>query len=123
MRERLLWVPLFLTSFVMCVIAAGCLASPGFLESRFMAGIYEGAGRGYRGPVHVELHISPSGIEDIHITSHRESSFPGLAAMEELLEAVLETGSADLDAISGATFSSRGFLEAVEDALRKARSP
>ena len=123
MRERLLWVPLFFTSFVMCVIAAGCLASPGFLESRIMTGIYEGAGRGYRGPVHVELHISPSGIEDIHITSHRESSFPGLAAMEELLEAVLETGSADLDAISGATFSSRGFLEAVEDALRKARSP
>jgi uncharacterized protein with FMN-binding domain len=68
----------------------------------------------------VRLEISPSGIEDIVITSHNESAYPGLAAMEELLEAVLETGSTDLDAISGATFSSRGFLEAVEDALRKA---
>ena len=37
--------------------------------------------------------------------------------MEELLELVLETGSTDLDAVSGATFSSRGFLEAVDDAL------
>ena len=43
--------------------------------------------------------------------------------MEELLEAVLETGSTDLDAVSGATFSSAGFLEAVEDALGKAAAP
>jgi uncharacterized protein with FMN-binding domain len=40
--------------------------------------------------------------------------------MEELLEAVLSAGSADVDAVSGATGSSAGFLEAVEDAMARA---
>ena len=98
----------------------GCL-SPGLaVETGLVPGIYEGTGRGYRGPVHVQVQVSSAGIEDIVITGHRESSFPGAAAMEELLESVLETGSTDLDALSGATYSSRGFLEAVEEALEKA---
>jgi uncharacterized protein with FMN-binding domain len=68
----------------------------------------------------VRLQISSIGeIEDLVIVSHREEPYPGTAAMEELLELVLETGSTDLDAVSGATLSSRGFLEAVEDALSR----
>ena len=85
-----------------------------------MPGTYEGSSRGYRGQIHIQLQTSYAEIEDIVIISHQESSYPGAAAMEELLEAVLETGSTDLDAVSGATYSSRGFLEAVEDALAKA---
>jgi uncharacterized protein with FMN-binding domain len=41
-------------------------------------------------------------------------------AMGELLELVLDYQSTGLDAISGATESSAGFLAAVDDALRKA---
>jgi len=99
------------------ILLAGCLSS----EAGWTPGMYEGSARGYRGLIHVRLQAGPAGIEDIVIVRHRESAFPGAAAMEELLEAVLEQGSTDLDAISGATFSSRGFLEAVENALRKAR--
>jgi uncharacterized protein with FMN-binding domain len=69
----------------------------------------------------VQVQVSPAGIEDIVITDHSDSSYPGAAAMEELLDLVLEYGSTDLDAVSGASFSSRGFLEAVDDALRQAR--
>ena len=103
------------------ILFAGCISSGLVLEAGYTPGIYEGTGRGYRGPVHVRLQAGPAGIEDIVITSHRESAFPGAAAMEELLDAVLEYGSTNLDIVSGATFSSRGFLEAVENALRKAR--
>jgi uncharacterized protein with FMN-binding domain len=71
----------------------------------------------------VKVEVSHTGIEDIVITGHSEDPYPGEAAMEELLEAVLETGSTELDAISGASFSSAGFLEAVEDALGKAAAP
>ena len=106
------------------VLFAGCLSSgsvrePGYTLG-YKPGIYEGSGRGYRGPIHVRVQTAPFGIEDIVITSHRESAFPGLAAMEELLEKVLEYDSTDLDTVSGATFSSRGFLEAVDNALAKA---
>lgn len=90
------------------------------VSRRYEPGVYEGTGSGYKGAVHVSVQVSPVGIEDIVITRHNETAYPGAAAMEELLDAVLETGSTDLDAVSGATFSSRGFLEAVDDALRQA---
>ena len=101
----------------------GCLGSGFVREAGYTPGIYEGTGQGYRGSIHVEVEVSHAGIEDIRITGYSESAYPGAAAMEALLEAVLETGSTELDAVSGATFSSAGFLEAVEDALGKAAKP
>ena len=111
---------MFLLNLAAPILFPGCLGGGIVRETGYIPGIYEGSGRGYRGPINVRLQISPAGIEDIIITSHSESAYPGAAAMEELLEMVLETGSADLDAISGATLSSRGFLDAVEEALGQA---
>ena len=97
-----------------------CLGPSSRHETDYRSGTYEGSSRGLRGAINVRLDISNGEIVNIEIIEHREAAFPGTAAMEELQELVLETGSTDLDAISGATFSSRGFLEAVEDALDKA---
>ena len=116
--------PCFLVFLFVCgssVLILACLGLPSSREASLAPGVYEGIGSGYRGLIHVRVQTSAAGIEDVAIDSHQESSFPGLAAMEELLEQVLETGETDLDAISGATYSSRGFLQAVEDALEKAR--
>ena len=105
--------------FFCAFLVSGCKGSGTAREAAYTPGTYEGTGRGYRGLIHVQVQVSPAGIEDITIIEHSDSGFPGAAAMEELLEAVLETGSTDLDAVSGASFSSRGFLEAVEDALKR----
>ena len=114
---------LLLGGLAVLFLIPGCVGSGFVREAGFAPGAYEGVGRGYRGPIHVRVQLSPAGIEDIVITGHSEGSYPGDAAMEEILEAILETGSTDLDAVSGASFSSRGFLEAVEDALGKAAAP
>ncbi|MCL2601492.1 MAG: FMN-binding protein [Treponema sp.] len=111
--------------FFAALSTAGCLSSGGSRKAAgyargFMPGVYEGSGRGYRGLILVRVQTGLAGIEDIAIAAHREFAFPGVAAMEELLEAVLEFGSTDLDVVSGATFSSKGFLEAVDDALKRA---
>jgi len=111
-------VPLFLCGLSALILA--CLALPAVKEAAYTPGAYEGNGSGYRGSIHVRVQTSTVGIEDIAIVSHQESNFPGLVAMEELLELVLETGETGIDAISGATYSSRGFLQAVENALEKA---
>ena len=111
---------LFLGVLAAAAMSAGCQGSGFIRDALYMPGLYEGTGSGFRGPIHVQVQISAAGIDDIEILSHEESSYPGAAAMEELLEGILETGSTDLDAISGASYSSRGFLEAVDDALRKA---
>ena len=113
-------LPLLFWSLITLPLMLGCLGSDFILDTGFSPGVYEGTGQGRRGPILVRLQISQAGIDDIVIVSHRESAYPGGAAIMELLEEILETGSTDLDAVSGATFSSAGFLEAVEDALRKA---
>ena len=114
MKAKTMWL------LVALILFAGCLGSGSVRKAGFIPGIYEGCGQGYRGRIYVQVQVGHTGIEDIEITGHRESAYPGAAAMEELLEEILEYGSTDLDAVSGASFSSRGFLEAVEDALRKA---
>jgi len=105
------------------LLLSGCLGSGFVREAAYVPGTYEGTGHGYSGPIHVEVELSHAGIENVTITGHSEGAHPGGVAMEELLELVLETGGTDLDAVSGASFSSAGFLEAVEDALRKAAAP
>ena len=119
--RALFWVSLFFGIPLTFLLLPGCLVLPSVLETGYVSGIYEGTGQGYRGPVHVQVQVAQSGIEGIVITGHSDSTFPGAAAMEELLEQVLEYGSLDLDVIAGATYSSRGFLDAVENAVSQAR--
>ena len=97
-------------------ILAGCLSSA---QEYYEPGVYEGTGQGYRGRIHVRVYLSESGIEDIEILELEEDSF-AIDALEELRELAMEMGfSPDLDAISGATVSSMGFLSALEAALNK----
>jgi hypothetical protein len=98
----------------------GCI---GLDSSRAELEAHEGIGQGYRGLIHVLVYSAPGipGIGDVEILEHQEDPFVGGAAIEELLELILETGSTDLDAVSGATESSTGFLTAVEEALAKFR--
>ncbi|GHT61264.1 hypothetical protein FACS1894109_19690 [Spirochaetia bacterium] len=84
-------------------------------------GVWEGTGQGYRGAIRLRVSIADGQIQGIEFEDHNEDPAVGGAAMEELLDLVLEYNSADLDAVSGATESSTGFLAAVENALRSAR--
>jgi uncharacterized protein with FMN-binding domain len=69
----------------------------------------------------VRIRVDERRILEIEVLDHGEDPFTGAPALESLAETALEENSADLDAVSGATLSSRGFLEAVEDALDQAR--
>ena len=82
-------------------------------------GVFEGTAQGYRGSIHVRLHIDRGIISEIEILDSMEDRFVGGAAIEELQELALIYNTADLDAISGATESSEGFISALSDALKK----
>ena len=96
--------------------AAGVPAETG-AAVRTDNGVYEGVGRGRRGPVRVRVRMEGGNIAEIEIVDSSEDRFVGGAAMEELLELALTYNTADLDAISGATESSEGFLAALEHAI------
>jgi uncharacterized protein with FMN-binding domain len=103
------------------VIITGCLTSPlwsngGGEEDE----ILEGTGMGYRGPIHVRLRMNGESITEIDVDSI-EDRFVGGAAIEELIDLIIEYDSVDVDAVSGATETSRGFLSAVENAIISGR--
>jgi uncharacterized protein with FMN-binding domain len=109
--------------FVVFGLLSGCTAlnnrsqTHGFFTPVFQDGVRDGTAQGYRGPVRVRVSVTEGLIQSIEIIDHREDVFTGGVAMEDLLELVLEYNSVDLDAVSGATESSAGFLAAVEAAL------
>jgi uncharacterized protein with FMN-binding domain len=78
---------------------------------------------GHGGEIRVEVRVAAGLIQEIGIGSHNEDPFTGGEAMAELAELVLDYQSTDIDAVSGATESSAGFLTAVEDALGRAAAP
>ena len=106
-----------LFSLLIFVLVLGC-AAPGRAASDGLPGeVFEGTGQGYRGPVTVWVHMSGGSITGITVADSQEDRFVGGAAIEELIDVVIEYNTTDVDAVSGATESSRGFLEAVENAI------
>ena len=99
------------------VIVSGCAILGGSVSSG--GEVYEGIGQGYRGPILVQVRVSEGRISEIIIVDSEEDRLVGGTAMEELIDAVIEYNSTDVDAVTGATESSRGFLEAVENAILK----
>jgi len=114
----------FLTAFTL--IAANCASFAQRDSDRSREteqtqndGIFKGTGQGYRGLIQVNVRFERGNIAEILVTDSNEDRFVGMTAIEELIDAVIEYNSTDVDAVSGATLTSKGFLEAVEDAIMK----
>ena len=72
---------------------------------------------GFGGRVKVQITVDDNQITDIQIIEQSETVGIGVEAMNELVEQALETQSADLDIVSGATVSSNAFMEALIKAM------
>ena len=97
------------------IIVSGCAV---LNANRIAAGkVYEGIAAGYRGPIHVQVRMNGGSIMEIAIVDSEEDRFVGEAAIEELIDMVIEYNSTDVDVISGATVTSEGFLKAVNNAI------
>ncbi|MDR1301395.1 MAG: FMN-binding protein [Treponema sp.] len=107
---------------LLSLIVGGCLSTQ---VVPVEPGIYEGRSQGYGGPIRVSVQTTGKTrnslrILDIVILDHQEDPLVGGAALETLREEVLAANGTDLDGVSGATESSRGFLAAIDDALDQA---
>ena len=72
------------------------------------------------GFVKAELEISNNKITSVNLDLSTETPQYAQKAKSKLENEVLAKQSADIDAVSGATFTSNGVKEAVKDALKKA---
>ena len=80
-------------------------------------GVYVGSSRGYGGAVRVQVTMENGSITEVKIldASHETKQF--LRRAKRLLTTVVDAQSWEVDAVSEATYTSRGILGAVQNAL------
>lgn len=83
-------------------------------------GTYEGSGIGFGGGIRVEVLIEDGTINEINILQADDEDDAYLNTAEVILEDIINAQSAEVDTVSGATFSSLGIRDAVTDALEQA---
>lgn len=88
-------------------------------EKMFTPGTYEGVSKGFHGDIKLTVTVDEDKITEIK-AEHTETEGLGDNAVDTLIASAIEKNSLGLDLMSGATYSSEGFLAALEAALVKA---
>lgn len=86
----------------------------------YLDGTYTGSGEGYGGPITVSVTVSGGQITEIEILSAPEETEPFFTNALAVRDEILASQLSQVDAVSGATFSSQGIMQAVEAALADA---
>lgn len=84
-------------------------------------GYYEGTGNGFAGPVKLFIEIKDKSIVGIYIVKTSDDAGFFNRTKEGVTASILEKQSTDVDTVSGATYSSRGIIEAVSNAMEAAK--
>lgn len=85
---------------------------------KLVDGVYEGSYSGGPNSALVKVTIKDNTIVNIEIVTHR--AWKGRKAESTILKRIIENQSTDVDAVSGATNSSRVIMNAVQKAIEKA---
>lgn len=105
-------------------LAAGVVSTLMFVGTAaavsYTPGTYEGEAIGRNGPVKVQVTVAKDRIESIRVVSHNESAGLSDAPINTLPKTIVDKQSLAVDGFSGATFSSKAVIGAVENALKKA---
>ena len=80
-------------------------------------GDYSGTGSGFRGSTVVTVTVKDGFITAITIESYRDDNEYFSRAKNKVISYIIDAQSPDVDAVSGATYSSNGIMDAVADAL------
>lgn len=87
---------------------------------KYKDGTFNGTGMNRRGEIEVAVTINKDKITDAQITNwgmhYSESDIVGMPGE------VIKRQSANVDFVSGATYSSQAFTDAIQDALNKAQN-
>ena len=83
-------------------------------------GTYLGEGAGFGGKIEVQVTVEGGSITDVTVLSADGEDGAYLDMGQDILPSVIEQQSADVDTISGATFSSGGIRDAAAQAIEKA---
>lgn len=83
-------------------------------------GTYQGSGTGFGGTITVQVTISGGKIAAIDILSASGENGSYFASAKGVISKMISGQTPNVDAVSGATYSSNGIIQAVQNALSKA---
>ena len=86
----------------------------------YKEGIYYGTAEGYSGDVSVAVVIQEKTIKAILITENSDDEAFFNRAMDIVKKVIRTQKTDDVDTVSGATYSSKGLLNAIKNALKQA---
>ena len=108
--------------FKKTLLSAAALLAAGTLSASVFAAptTVEGTGVGKHGDITVAVTFDAGKIQDIKIVKNAENPILAKKVFTDLKDQVVAFSSTDVDLVSGATFSAKGFIDAVNDAAKKA---
>lgn len=86
----------------------------------YVDGIYYGTAEGYKGDIKVAVVIQDKTLKAILVTEKQDDE-PFITNAMDVLKNMMKKQSADVDTVSGATYSSKGLIGAVKAAFEEAR--
>lgn len=94
------------------------LAAPSdeFDLSKVKDGVYKGEAPGYKNPIQVEVTVAAGRITEVKVT-HRDTPEIADDAKDIISKRIIEKQHYQVDAVSSATFTSNGIMEAVKNAI------
>lgn len=89
-------------------------------ELKFKPGTYTAIANGKEGPIKVEVSFDKSSMKSVKVLENNETVGYGDKAIAKLPEALVKEQSLNVDAVTGATLTSRAILTAVADCIKQA---
>ena len=86
-------------------------------KGSYTDGTYTGTGNGFRGKIDVTVTIKNGNISDVQVQDYEDDATYMQSVIRELIPKVLKEQSTEVDTVSGATYSSKGLLKAVDQAI------
>ena len=102
---------------LLCLTLSLCMALS--LTAFAAPEVFEGEAKGFNDGLKVAVTVTDGVIENVEVTEHNETA-PGQPALEKVPQMIVDHQSISIDTIAGATRTSEGILDAVEDALTRA---
>ena len=86
-------------------------------ESGYKDGTYQGSGTGFGGTISVQVTVSGGKISNIDILSAAGETSSYFSSASGVVSRILSAQNPNVDEVSGATYSSNGIIQAVQNAL------
>ena len=87
-------------------------------EGSYKNGTYRGSAEGNEGMVEVQVTVVNNRLDQITVLAHEDTENLAQNAFKLLSKKMIEQQNTDVDVISSATYSSKGFIHAVKNALK-----